>query len=352
MNFKIGKYNVGVGKKAFIVAELSGNHNQSLNRAKRLIKYAKLAGADAVKLQTYTADTITLKSNTNDFKIKNNSPWKKYKNFWNLYNAASTPWIWHKELFKTAKKYNLEIFSSPFDESAVEFLESLKCPAYKIASPEINHIPLIKKVAKTGKPVILSTGLADLKDIKLAIKTLKKNGCKKIAVLQCVSSYPAPIAEQNLKVITDIKKKFKVLSGLSDHTIGNTSALTSVAMGGSIVEKHLNTDEKIKTVDSFFSSNVETFKDMVKKIREVEMSIGKIQYKITRESKKHLRGRRSIYVSKLINIGDKFSKKNIKIVRPNLGLHPRFFDKILGKTSKHRIKPGTSFKKKYLKNLK
>lgn len=352
MNFNIGKINVGEGKKTFIVAELSGNHNQSLGRAKKLIKYAKLAGADAVKLQTYTADTITLKSDKKDFRIKKNSPWKKYKNFWNLYTAASTPWIWHKELFKTAKRYNIEIFSSPFDESAVDFLESLNCPAYKIASPEINHIPLIEKVAKTKKPVIISTGLANLEDIKLALKALKKNGSNKIAILQCVSSYPAPLAEQNLKVISDIKKRFKVLSGLSDHTIGNTSALTSVAMGGSIVEKHFTIGEKIKTVDSFFSSDVEAFKDMVKKIREVEISIGKIQYNISKASKKHLKGRRSIYVSKLINRGEKLSKKNIKIVRPNLGLHPKFFNKILGKISKQRLKQGAPLKIKYLKNFK
>ncbi|MAV05595.1 MAG: pseudaminic acid synthase [Candidatus Pelagibacter sp.] len=351
MNFKIGKKNVGHGKKTFVVAELSGNHNQSLKRAKKLIKFAKLAGADAVKLQTYTADTITLKSNKKDFKIKQNSPWKKYNNFWDLYNVASTPWSWHKELFKIAKQNNIEIFSSPFDESAVDFLEDLNCPAYKIASPEINHIPLIEKVGKTKKPVIISTGLANLKDIKLALKTLKKNGCNKIAILQCVSSYPAPLSEQNLKIIPDIQKKFKVLSGLSDHTIGNTSALASVALGGSIVEKHFTIDEKIKTVDSFFSSNFQTFKDMVKKIREVELSIGKAQYDISKASKKHLKGRRSIYISKLINKGEKLSKKNVKIVRPHFGLHPKFFSKVLGKISKKKLTEGTPLKIRYLKNF-
>ena len=349
MNFSIGKHKLAEGKKTFVVAELSGNHNQSLARAKKLIKLAKLAGADAVKLQTYTADTITLKSNSKDFKIQKNSPWAKYKNFWNLYNYASTPCSWHKELFRTAKKNNIEIFSSPFDETAVDFLETLNCPAYKIASPEINHIPLIKKVAKTKKPVILSTGLAKLKDIELAIKTLKSNGCYKIAVLRCVTSYPSPLEEQNLKIISDIKKRFKVLSGLSDHTIGNTSALTSVALGGSIVEKHFNIRDKIKTVDSFFSSDFKLFKEMVEKIREVEASLGKVSYDISKSSKKHLKGKRSIYVSKFIKKGDQISKFNIKVVRPFFGLHPKFFNKILGKISRQDIKQGTPFKIKYLK---
>ena len=256
-----------------------------------------------------------------------------------------------KSYLKSQKKNNIEIFSSPFDESAVDFLEKLNCPAYKIASPEINHIPLIKKVAKTKKPVIISTGLANFEDIKLALKTLKKNGCNKIAILQCVTSYPAPLAEQNLKIIPDIQKKFKVLSGLSDHTVGNVSALTSVALGGSIVEKHFTFNEKLKTVDSFFSSNLEAFKNMVKKIREVELTLGKIHYNISKTSKKHLKGRRSIYASKLINKGEKLTKKNLKIVRPNFGLHPKFFSKILGKISKRRLTKGTPLRIKYLKNF-
>ena len=252
MKFKIGKYSLSDKDPAFIVAELSGNHGGSLKRAFKLIKLAKKAGANAVKLQTYKADTITLKSKKKDFKINTNSPWSKFNNYWDLYNYAHTPWSWHKKLFRFARKVGIEIFSSPFDESAVDLLEKLKCPAYKIASPEINHIPLLERVAKTKKPIILSTGLANLKDINLALKTLKKNGCTKIAILKCVSSYPAPIKEQNLKVIPDIKKRFKVLSGLSDHTIGNVSALASIVMGGSIVEKHFNVDDKRKTVDSFF----------------------------------------------------------------------------------------------------
>ena len=348
MKIRIGKKIIGEGKKTFIVAELSGNHNGSLLEAKKLIRYAKIAGADAVKLQTYKADTITLKSNKKDFRISKYSPWKKYKNFWNLYRKASTPWSWHKELFRVARKNKIEIFSSPFDESAVDFLEKLNCPAYKIASPEINHIPLLEKVAKTGKPIILSLGLADYYDLKLAIQTLRRNRCKKIAVLQCVTSYPAPLSEQNLQTINDIKK-MGVLSGLSDHTIGNTSAITSVALGGSIVEKHFNLIKNVKTVDSFFSANLKSFRDLVRSIREVEKAKGVSSYKITSSAKKHLIGKRSIYISDNIQRGEKFSIKNIKIVRPNLGAHPKFFNKIIGKKSKYNLMAGTPFKIKYLK---
>ena len=352
INFYLGKTPVGESHPAFIVAELSGNHGGSLKRALKLIEKAKKAGANAIKLQTYTADTITLKTKNRDFKININSPWSKFKDYWSLYNFAHTPWHWHKTLFKKAKNLGMEIFSSPFDESAVDFLESLNCSAYKIASPEINHIPLIEKIGKTKKPVILSIGLGNLEDIKLALKTLRKNGCKKIAILQCVSSYPSPLKEQNLKVIPDIKKRFKVLSGLSDHTIGNTSALTSVVMGGSIVEKHFNIDDRRKTVDSFFSSNLKNFKDMVENIRAAELAIGKIDYTISKSSKKHMKGRRSIYIAESIEKGEKFSESNIKVVRPGLGLHPKFFKKVLGKISKKNLKEGTSLKKKYLKSFK
>jgi len=349
MQFKIGKYTLSDRHPSFIVAELSGNHGGSLNRAINLIKHAKKAGANAVKLQTYKADTITFKSKNQDFKINSNSPWSKFNNYWDLYKYAHTPWSWHKKLFKTAKDIGIEIFSSPFDETAVDLLENLRCPAYKIASSEINHIPLIEKVAKTKKPVILSIGLANLKDINLAIKTLKNNGCKKIAILKCVSSYPSPLSEQNLKVIPDIKKRFKVLSGLSDHTIGNICALASVVIGGSIVEKHFNLKSSPKTVDSFFSADVKKFKEMVDNIRAAEQAIGKVDYNISKSSKKNLNGRRSIYVVKSIEKGEKFTSKNIKVIRPGFGLHPKFFKKTLGKISKKKIKEGTRLKKSFVR---
>ncbi len=349
MQFKIGKYTLSDKHPSFIVAELSGNHGGSLNRAIKLINYAKKAGANAVKLQTYKADTITFKSKNKDFIINSNSPWSKFNNYWDLYDYAHTPWSWHKTLFKTAKDIGLEIFSSPFDETAVDLLENLRCPAYKIASSEINHIPLIERVAKTKKPVILSIGLANLKDIYLAIKTLKKNGCKEIAILKCVASYPSPLSEQNLKVIPDIKKRFNVLSGLSDHTTGNACALASVVIGGSIVEKHFNLQDKSKTVDSFFSSNFKKFKEMVENIRSAEQAIGKVDYNISKSSKKNLNGRRSIYVVRPIKKGEKFTTKNIRVIRPGYGLHPKFFKKILGKISKKKLKEGTRFKKNFVR---
>ncbi len=349
MIFKIGKTTVGEGAPCFVVAELSGNHNGNINRAKKMIIKAKEAGANAVKLQTYTADTITLKSNKNDFKIGKNSPWNKKKNLWSLYNKAFTPWEWHKELFKLSKKINIEIFSSPFDESAVTFLEKLKCPAYKIASAEINHIPLLEKVAQTKKPVILSIGLASIKDISLALKTLKENGTKKIAILQCVSSYPSPLHHQNLKLIPHIKRKYKVVSGLSDHTLGTTAAITSVAIGGSIVEKHFNLNDKTKTVDSFFSLKNNHFKLMIKKIRDTEISLGKETFNIDKSSKKNFYSRRSIYVSKTILKNQKITKSNIKVVRPNFGLHPMYFKKILGKKSNRKLEAGMRFKLSYCK---
>ena len=219
MKFRIGRKYIGNKCPALVVAELSGNHGGSFSRIKKMLIKAKEAGADMIKLQTYTADTITLNSNNNDFKINKNTPWKKNKNLWDLYNKASTPWKWHKKIFQIGKKLKIDIFSSPFDESAVDFLEKLNCPAYKIASAEINHIPLLIKVAKTKKPVIVSIGLANLNEVKLAIKTLKKNGCKKIVLLKCVSSYPSPLDEQNLISIPELKKKFGTLVGLSDHTV-------------------------------------------------------------------------------------------------------------------------------------
>jgi|TARA_B100000959_G_scaffold249432_1_gene277022 N-acetylneuraminate synthase/pseudaminic acid synthase len=349
VKFKIGKTFIGDNLPSFIVAELSGNHNGEFQRMKKMVFKAKKAGANAVKLQTYTPDTITLKSNKSDFKIIKNDPWKKIGNLWNLYNGAFTPWIWHKKIFRLARKLKLEVFSSPFDESAVELLESLNCSAYKIASAEINHIPLLEKVAKTKKPVILSTGLANQSDIQFALKTLKKNGCSKIAVLKCISSYPAPIEEQNLKTIADIRKKFNVISGLSDHTLGITSAIASVVVGGSIIEKHFNLDDNKKTVDSFFSIKTEDFKNMVKEIRRAEVALGDVDYNISLSSRKNINSRRSIYISSKINKDEILSTKNTKVIRPNFGLHPKFYKKILGKKVNKTLDKGTRLKLKYIK---
>ena len=349
MQFKIGKYTLSDRHPSFIVAELSGNHGGSLNRAINLIKHAKKAGANAVKLQTYKADTITFKSKNQDFKINSNSPWSKFNNYWDLYKYAHTPWSWHKKLFKTAKDIGIEIFSSPFDETAVDLLENLRCPAYKIASSEINHIPLLIKVAKTKKPVIISTGLASLKDINTAIKVLIKHGNKKIALLKCNSSYPAPINESNMKNISYLINKYKLPVGLSDHSIGNSASIAAVTLGACIIEKHFNLDDKAKTLDDFFSTKVKDFKIMVNQIRETEELLGNYYYSISKSSIKNLKARRSIYISNDIKINDKINKDNVKVVRPGMGLDPKFYYKILGKKSKKNLKKGSRLKLSYLK---
>ena len=345
---KIGNREIGLNTKSFIVAEISGNHNQSFSRLKKLILLAKKSGADAIKLQTYTADTITLNSNKKDFKINKKTPWKSEKNLWNLYNKASTPWQWHKDIFKFCKKIKIIVFSSPFDESAVEMLEKLKCPAYKIASPEVNHYPLLKKIAKTGKPVIISRGLADYKNLKKSVSYLKKNGCKHLAILQCVSSYPSPLNEQNLLTLENIMKDFKVISGLSDHSIGNISAAVTVALGGRIIEKHIDLDDNEKTVDHFFSSKGNQFKLFVKAIRDTETSLGVPTYNLPKSSKKNLNSMRSIYVSNNIYKGERLNAKNIKVVRPAYSLKPIHYDKILGRKVKKNLKVGDRLKLSYL----
>ena len=348
MRIRLGKKWIGNNLPSLIVAELSGNHNGNFLRIKKLIAEAKKAGADLIKLQTYTADTITLNSNKNDFKINKKTPWKNNKSLWDLYDKAYTPWEWHKKIFDLGKKLKIDIFSSPFDESAVDLLESLNCPAYKIASAEINHIPLLEKVAKTKKPVILSIGLASLKELKYALKVLKKNGCKKIIILQCVSSYPSPLNEQNLKTIPALKKKFRTLVGLSDHTIGTSVPIAAVTLGASLIEKHFNLDDEEKTVDSFFSLKTNNFKNMIKKIRDVELSLGTINYGISKSSKKNLNSKRSIYVSKKIKKGEKITPKNIKVVRPAFGLHPKYYKKVLGKKVNRSLNFGERLKLKYI----
>ena len=349
MNFQFGKLKIGSKHPCLIVAEMSGNHGGKISRAIKIIHAAKKAGASAVKLQTYSADSITLKSNNKDFIISKDSPWYKKKNLWNLYKYAYTPIEWHKILFQEARNIKLEIFSSPFDEDAVDFLEKLNCPAYKIASPEINHIPLLEKVAKTKKPVILSTGLAMYGDIKLAIKTIRSFGNNKIVVLKCTTAYPSELKEQNLLTIPDIKKKFRVLTGFSDHTKGKIAAISTIALGAKVIEKHFNLDDKKKTVDSFFSVGEKFLRDMTKDIRNVEKSLGKVSYKISKLSRKNLNAKRSIYVTRDIIKGHKIDKNNIKIIRPGYGLSPKYFKKIIGCRVNNHLKRGDRM---LLKNIK
>ena len=340
MEIKIGQHTLGLGHPTFIVAEMSGNHGGSLERAIEIVRAAKRAGADAIKLQTYTADTITLNCDFDDFRLPAESPWADSATLWDLYNEAHTPWEWHEEIAFEARKSSLEVFSSPFDETAVDLLESLDVSAYKIASPEITHIPLLKRVATTGKPVIVSTGVADLIDIKLALDTLRDAGAKDIILLKCTSSYPAPPEESNLITMTDMVSRFEVLSGLSDHTMGTATALASVVLGGCFIEKHLTLDDEKETVDSFFSSGELEFSSMVQDIRLVEKSLGKQSYEITKSALPSLRGRRSLYVSAPIKAGELFTELNIKSVRPSFGLHPKYYDDIIGRVAKCDLEMG------------
>ena len=349
MKFKVGNKNIGKNCPALIVAELSGNHGGNFSRVKKLIYAAKKSGADMIKLQTYTADTITLRSNKKDFQINKKTPWKKNKNLWDLYEKAHTPWKWHKKIFQLCKKINIQVFSSPFDETAVDLLEELKCPAYKIASAEINHIPLLIKVAKTKKPIIISIGLAHTHEIKLALNIIRKYKNNKIVLLKCVSAYPSPVKEQNLKSIEALQLKFKTLVGLSDHTVGIASSIAAVTLGASVIEKHFNLNDKKKTVDSFFSLNDSNFKIMVDNIREAELSIGKKTFEISKSSKKNLNSKRSIYVSKNIKKGEKITNFNIRIIRPSFGLHPRYFNSIIGKKVNKNLFSGDRMQLKHLK---
>ena len=324
----------------FIVAEMSANHNGDIAIAKEIILKAQESGADAVKLQTYKAETITLDSDKQDFIIDNESPWSHYHTLYKLYDKAHTPWQWHEELFEYANKIGITIFSAPFDQTAVEFLEELKCPVYKIASPEITDIPLIREVAKTGKPVIISTGLSNFEDLELAVKTLRDNDCNQISILKCTSTYPAPFDEINLSTLADYSEKFQCVPGLSDHTKGDEVPIASISLGAKIVEKHfvLNNDED--TADSFFSMNHKNFKKMVNKIRNVENAIGVVNYNITKSALKNSHSKRSLYISKNIKKGETISKKNIKSVRPGFGLHPKFYDEILGKKVNKNLEKG------------
>jgi len=324
----------------FIVAEISANHNKKIQNVINIINQSKKIGIDAIKLQLYKPDEITLNINRSDFKIKDNNTWSKNKSFFKLYKKGSTPYEWFSKLKKICEKNKIILFASVFDLKTVDYLEKNKCPMYKVASPEITDIPLIEKIAKTNKPVLISTGLAEKKDIELAVKTLKKNKCKRILIMKCTSSYPAPINEVNLKTMQDYQKKFKVKIGFSDHTLGNVASMAATALGARVIEKHIILNKKLKSLDSFFSMDLKNFKKFVKNIRETSQALGKIDYKISKSSKKNLTGRKSLYVSKYVKKGDLFSENNIKSIRPSFGLHPKYYKKFLGKKSKKNLKKG------------
>ncbi len=332
----------------FIIAELSANHNGSIQTAVETIRAAKRAGANAIKLQTYRPDTITLDSHQKDFLIDDNSIWRG-QNLYDLYKKAYTPWEWHPKLFEVAKEEGLIIFSSPFDLTAVDFLEELNNPIYKIASFEITDIPLIRYVASKGKPIIISTGIATDKDIKLALKACKDEGNKRVALLKCTSSYPAKIEEANLMMIKDFTRRYKVVSGLSDHTLGIVAPVVAVTQGAKIIEKHFILEKSIGGPDASFSLDEKEFGKMVEAVRESELAIGKIDYSLSEKQKSARNYSRSLYVSEDVKKGDIVTESNIKSVRPGYGMHPKHLPNILGKIFTKDCRIGTRVEEKLFK---
>ena len=335
---KISNFNIDKNSKVFIIAELSANHNGSIETAIETIKAAKRAGANCIKFQTYTADTLTINSDKEDFIIKD-TIWSGRK-LYDLYKEAFTPWEWHEKLFEVARSEDLICFSSPFDPSSVDLLEKLNVPAYKIASFEITDIPLIEYVASKGKPVIISTGIAEINDIELAIDACKRMGNNDIALLKCTSSYPAPINEANMIMVKDLAERFNVITGLSDHTMGSTAPIVATIYGAKIIEKHFILDRNIGGPDSSFSMNELEFSEMVKSVREAEMAIGEISYHLTPKQKMGKDFSRSLYFVKDLKVGDIISPEHIKSIRPGFGLHPKYFNEIIGKRVSKNVEIG------------
>ncbi len=337
---KIGNREIGNNSPCFIIAELSANHNGSLDVAIETIRAAKRTGADAIKLQTYTPDTMTIDVDNEHFKITGGTLWDG-KTLYELYSEAYTPWAWHKRLFEVAEEEGLICFSSPFDKTAVDFLETLNVPAYKIASFEIQDIPLIEYAASKGKPIIISTGLAELKDIELAVEACKRVDNHEIILLKCTSSYPAPLELANLNTIPDLKSRFDVEVGFSDHTYGSLAPTVAVTLGAKVIEKHFIIDQSIGGPDADFSLDVNEFTEMVNKVRDTEKLLGTVSYQISEKVKKNKKFARSLFICKDVEEGDVVSETNVRSIRPGYGLHPKHLKEIIGKTFKTSQKRGT-----------
>lgn len=326
--------------KCFIIAELSANHGGKLEIAKETVRAAKRAGADAIKLQTYTADTITLNVKNDDFKINQGTAWDG-QYLYDLYKDASLPWEWHKDLFDLAKEEGLICFSSPFDKTAVDFLEDLDTPIYKVASFEITDIPLITYMASKMKPMIISTGIATIEDIELAVAACTSVGNTDITILKCTSAYPASPEDANLLTIPDISARFGVKSGLSDHTLGTEAPMIAVALGAKVIEKHFILDKSIGGADAHFSLDEQEFKQMVDAVRLTEKLMGQVDYEMTEKKKKSREFSRSLYVVQEVKKGDLITDENVKSIRPGFGLHPKHLKEILGKTFTKNLTKGT-----------
>ena len=345
---KIGKYKIGLKNEPFIIAEMSGNHNQSLTRALKIVDLVAKTGAHAIKLQTYTPSSMTLDSSRPEFKIMDKDNLWKGKKLFDLFKIAQTPWEWHEPIMNRAKQLGLVCFSSPFDNAAVDFLEKLNVPAYKIASFENNHHPLIEKVASTGKPMIISTGMATMKEIVETVKVAKNAGCKDLVLLKCTSTYPAMPTNSNILAIPKLKSVFGCEVGLSDHTLGVGASIAAIAHGATVIEKHFTIKRSDGGVDSVFSMEPAEFKTLVSSAKDAWLSLGKDVIGPTLKEKKSLKFRRSLYAIKDIKKGEKFDTNNITVTRPANGLHPRYFKTMIGKKSKKNIKSGTPIKKNVL----
>jgi N-acetylneuraminate synthase len=324
----------------YVIAEMSANHNGDINNAYKIIDMAKASGADAVKLQTYTPDTLTIDSKLPDFQLTEGL-WGG-QSLYELYKDAFMPWEWHQPLFDYAKKIGITIFSSPFDNTAVDLLEDLNTPAYKIASFEAVDLPLIKYTAQTGKPMIISTGMADAQEIQEAIEAAREGGCKELAILHCVSGYPAPAGDYNLRTLVDMQQKFGLIMGLSDHTIDNTTAITSVALGASIIEKHVTLDRKGGGPDDSFSLEYEELLELCVNAKTAWEALGKVDYGRKSSEQGNVKFRRSLYFVKDIKKGEVITAEHVKSIRPGYGLHPRYLSKIIGKTVKKNINSGVA----------
>lgn len=335
-------------KDTKVIVEVSGNHQGTFKKLKELVNYAINQKVDAIKFQVYTADTISLNSKNKDFSIVPEKKWRRIKSRYEIYKKAHTPWIWIEKLSKILNKKNIPWFASPFDNTALKFLENIKCPAYKIASPEINDLDLIKNIAKKKKPIIISTGMASLKDLDLAVKEIRKIH-NKIGILKCTSSYPANFSELNLNLIRFLKKRYSCVVGYSDHSLGHEASIVATSLGAKIIEKHFKLNKDKKSIDEHFSINISEYKDLKKKINNVSKMIGNNKIFPKTISKKLKNERRSLYVVKNIKRGEKFSLKNIRSIRPGMGLSPIYLKKFLGKVSKKNINSGSRLSFDFIK---